>query len=111
MPNFFVPFATTPEMAEEAYAGFLRALAPYPLIHPTGRLFKVTFRDEGNLCAAEVAQDLTNWRGEIKGHPILAIIETTQILSIFTRAGAGFSGQILVGREKVVDRTFFDDFP
>jgi hypothetical protein len=62
--KFFVPAASTPE-AEKAYAAFVKT-SPYLLLHPSARLFRISFphrarAGRAQLCVAEVGKGITNW--------------------------------------------------
>lgn len=110
MTAFFVPFADSPEQAERAYAGFQRQNSnnKYPL--KSGRLFKIDFQSHGQSVSAEVGRDLV-----LRHEPtsvVLAIVESTRIVSIHTHLRGGLSATpILVSPDEVTERVYFDDFP
>jgi hypothetical protein len=111
MPKFFVPFAHSPEQAEFAYRGFLANSGASPFSHPTARLFRVAFHDEGKLYFGEVGQDILNWRGAMQDDPVLAIVETTKILFLHTQRRGGLDASpILRSTATIVTRVYFDDF-
>jgi hypothetical protein len=51
MPNFFIPFAESPEQAARVYDVFVRQ-NPYP--PRSGRLFRISFLDRERWLVAEV---------------------------------------------------------
>lgn len=107
MPNFFVPFADSPEQRDRVYATF-RGQNPYPA-NP-GRLFQIVFQDHGRMVTAQVGKDLLLWAEPTS--PVLAIIETDTLLTIHTQLRGGLSATpILVSSRKVTERVYFDDFP
>jgi hypothetical protein len=107
MPRFFLPAATTPEMAEDNYQAFVKAAGLYPAL--TGRLFSITFMHDRRSVIAEVGKDM-GWH-EPSG-TVLAVIETSGLLYVFTKYRGGVTGRpIMVGPEEVRSRTYFDDFP
>ena len=71
MPEFFVPpaGAISRETAEKAYAACVKNSEPYPLKHPTARLFRISFPHRGlnpkrvSQCVAEVGSEIRNWAG------------------------------------------------
>ena len=107
MPDFFMPLTDTPEQAEQAYAWFVAASKTYPLSHPTARLCAVQFKDRGHALTATVGQPLTGL-GERVG-AVLAIIDTTQLVCVFTEARSG--APIMVGQHEAYGKLYFDDYP
>lgn len=110
MPNFFLPFATSPEQKEQEYQGFLKMTAGYELAHPTARLFRISFLHKKKVCIAEVGKEIVHWP-EAAG-PTLAIIARTQLVFVCTLVRGGLSASpILVSPNEVRESLYFDDFP
>jgi len=112
--KFFVPAASTPEMADDVYLRFVKAGPSYPPAHPSARLFRISWRQMLDsrpvMCVAEVGKEIANWP-EPTGL-VLAIIETTQLVFVNTvdRRGRG-GGPIYVGPQDVTERVHFEDYP
>jgi hypothetical protein len=106
--KFFIPHATTPAMAEKAYASFCKSAVRLP--HLPGRLFRISFPHDRRLSVAEVGKEITEWR-EPSGI-VMAIIEAADLIQIFTLNRGGLrDGPILVAPGEVRERTYFEDFP
>lgn len=114
MAKFFVPAASTPEIAEKAYAAFVKT-SPYLLLHPSARLFRISFphrarAGRAQLCVAEVGKSITNWP-EPAG-PVLAIVETANLVLVHTVGREALAaGPLMVGAREVAERVYFDDYP
>lgn len=109
MPNFFMPFATTPEMAEEAYVAFAKNSEPHGP-QDTSRLFRIDFPYHKKPCVAEIGKEIKGWPGH--DGEVLAIIESTTLILIHTvKRGALQGGPILVSPKEASGRVYFDDFP
>jgi len=112
--KFFVPAASTPELSEKAFAAFVKT-SPYPLLHPSARLFRFSFphlaqRGRVQICVAQVGKDITNWP-EPAG-TVLAIVETTDLVLIHTVGREALAaGPLMVGAREVAERVYFDDYP
>lgn len=107
MPNFFMPFADSPEQADRVYAEFVASSSTYPLSHPTARLCAVQFNDRGKPLTATVGKTLTGFREAVG--VVLAIIDTTGLLLIYTENRSGTP--IMVGRGEAYGKLYFDDYP
>jgi hypothetical protein len=107
MPNFFVPFADSPEQAEREYAAFQRP--NYPPAHPTARLYKIRFRQDSYDCVATVGEEMTGWPDQ--HGPVLAIIESTKLIFIHRQRSRLTGAIVMVGFNNVTAREYFDDYP
>lgn len=108
MPNFFIPFAATPDEAEKVYQGLLKSSSTYPLTHPNARLFRIVFQHHDFTCVAEVGRELDNWP-ESHG-PVLAIVETANLITIHTQRSVLAGDRILVSPLETSERVYFDDY-
>jgi hypothetical protein len=108
MPNFFVPFASTPEQAEETYQGFLKMASSYPLTRPNARLFRIAFEHHKRPYVAEVGEEISGWPE--KHGVVLGIIETTELITVLTRRSILVGDKILVGPPNTSERVYFDDY-
>ena len=108
MPNFFLPYAKTAVEAEETYQGFLKAPSTYPLAYPNTRLFRIAFKHHGGQYVAEIGKEITNWP-EAHG-PVLAIVETTRLITVHTQRSVVAGDQILVSPEDTSDRAYFENY-
>ena len=107
MPNFFVPYASTPEQAEDTYQGFLKMASSYPLTRPNARLFQIAFEHHKRPYVAEVGEEIAGWPE--KHGPVLAIVESTNLITIFTQRSVLAGDRILVGPSNTSGRVYFDD--
>ena len=108
MPKFFLPFAETAEQAEETYQGFVKTSSTYPLTDADTRLFRIAFEHHGTDYLAEVGKEISNWP-EAHG-PVLAIIETEQLVVVHTQRSALAGDRINVNPSKISERAYFDDY-
>lgn len=109
MVAFFVPFADSPEQAERVYQGFVKN-STYPIAKDHPRLRSITFRFHGRLLDATVGQEISGFPE--RAGEVLAIVETTQLVSIHTVVRGGLSASpILSSPDEVVDRLYFDAPP
>ncbi len=108
MPNFFVPFTKTPQEAESVYQEFLKSSSTYPLTYPNARLFRITFQHSDTSCVAEVGKELDNWPDE-HGR-VLAIVETTDLITIHTQRSVLRGDRILLSPSKASGLVYFDDY-
>lgn len=116
MPQFFVPYAKSPEEAERVYAVFVKN-AGYPVVEKS-RLFSVDFpssnpargKQPPSRLVAEVGKEIRGWPE--RDGVVLGIVETPQLLTIHTHLRGGLSATpIMVGPEEAGGRIYFDDFP
>lgn len=109
MPDFFVPYAVSPEEAESVYNGFIKNSATYPLRYPTSRLFRISFKYRDKIIHAEVGRELSYWP-EPEGQ-VLGIIETTGLVLVHAHLRGGLSATpIMVSPDDVSERVYFDNF-
>lgn len=108
--KFLVPFADSPQQAEQVYRTFAKHDARFELYHPESRLCAVTFQRHGLHFRAVVGEEIVQWHRPIG--PVLAIIETRGPLCIHTRLQGGISSTpIYVSADLISERLYFDDFP
>jgi hypothetical protein len=109
MPNFFVPNASSPEEAEEAYAS-MRKHNYYGDDKP-GRLYRIAFYENEDVVVAQVGHELRDLP-DPAGEVVLAIIETTNVCTIHVALhGIGSTRPIPVFPQKIKTRQYFDDYP